>query len=317
MVLAGLLALQLLLILLFRSPLGAGPGPAELRPLLPGLAAITPARIELGDGESRLGLVRGAEGWTVVEAGGYPADGAKVDDLISDLRGLEVRRPVATSDRYHGALSVAENAPEARVRVWEGPSGDPVVDLLVGTSPGYRSAHARREGESEVYEVRGLAAYDLRPDPGAWVQRELLDLPQERIVGLALRNSKGGFELKREEAGWIILGGPDESRQLDEEALDALLRSVSSLSLAEPVGPVDEAAQGLAEPAAVLTLRVAPPEGAAEDAGTETIELRVGREVPEETSHRYVTLEGSGFAVTVWASSLSRVLEQTLEDLCA
>jgi hypothetical protein len=320
LLLAGLLLLQVLLILLLRSPSSRGGGAAEARPLLPALAAMTPVRIELGDGEDALDLVRGGTGWTVVEAGGYPADGGKVERLIEDLRALKVRSPVVSGSRYHGTLGVDEDEPEARVRLWEKPSGEPTVELLLGTSPGYRSSHARREGESEVYEVRGLMAQDLRPEPGAWVERKLVDVPVERIAGLSLTNPEGAFELAREGADWLIVEGLDESRDIDEKALDSLLRAVSSLSLAEPVGPVDEEAHGLSEPAAVLTLVLASPEGggeAAEAEEAERIVLRVGGEVPGEPNQRYLTREGSGFTVTVWTSSVSRILEQRLDELLA
>lgn len=317
MVLAGLLALQLLLILLFRSPLAVGSGAAEMRPLLPGLAALTAAHIELSDGEESLDLVRGEEGWTVAEAGGYPADEEKVRGLLDDLRALEVGRPVVSSSRYHGALGVAQDGPEARVRVWAETSEDPAVELLVGTSPGYRRAHARLSGEDEVYEVEGLASYDLRPEPGAWVEKQLLDVPVEQVAGLALRNAKGAFALERAAEGWRVVGGPEESREIDEEALGSFLRAATSLTLAEPVGPVDEAAHGLADPAAVLTLSLSPAEGAGAASGGETVVIRVGGEVPDETSYRYATREGGGFTVKVWESSLTKLLEQSLDDLLA
>jgi hypothetical protein len=212
---------------------------------------------------------------------------------------------------------VTRDESEAQVRVWEEPSGDPAAELLVGTSPGYRRSHARRGGEDLVYEVEGLAAYDLRPDPGAWVERELLDVPEERVAALALRNAEGAFALERAEEGWLIVEGLEESREIDEEALGSLLRAATAVTLDEPVGPVDEATHGLAEPAAVLTLRLSPAEGAGEVSEEETVVLRIGGEVPEETSYRYVTRATSGFTVKVWANSLTKLLEQSLDDLLA
>jgi hypothetical protein len=322
-ILGAVLLLQVVLILLVRSPFSSGGGASEARLLLPVLEAITPARVEIrGAEDDVVTLARQGSSWTVEEAGGYPADAAKVEKLIDDLQGLKVRRPVVSGSRYHGALEVSEDKAKARLRVWDESSDDPKAELILGSSPGYRRTHARLAGEDPVYEIGGIAPYDLRAESGNWVDRKLVDLTADRVVGVALTNGEGSFELAREGEDWLILAGLDESRELNEEELDTFLRAATSISLADPVGPVDLEAQGLAEPSArlILKLAAADPAGEGEDAEAsppEEIVVLVGATVPDQDNHRYVTKEGFGFAVTVWESSVKQLLEKKLEDLLA
>ena len=97
--LTALLLLQLLLLLVISAPWSAGDRATGPRNLLPELDADEASRIEIGQGDSRLTLLREADQWVVEQADGYPADDAKVDRLLDDLRGVEVRRPVVTGRR--------------------------------------------------------------------------------------------------------------------------------------------------------------------------------------------------------------------------
>lgn len=324
-VLAGLLLIQLLLILLVRSPFAGGTDVTEARPLLPGLEAITPERIELiGADESRINL-RNREGvWVVEEAGNFPADAQKIEGLLDDLRGLEVRRPVVSSNRYHATFKVGDDAFEGRLRIWAEGSDEPEVDLILGDSPNYRLTHARLAGEDRVFEVRGIAPYDVRAASSAWARKELTDVPVDRVTGVRLTNALGTLELVKEDDVWRIREPEDLADQpLDQEKVEALIRAAASLRMDEPVGPVDEAAQGLDAPAATVVLRWLPGDGAvaeADDAPAATPEqvvVRVGGAVADKETQRYVTRSGFQFTGTIWDSSVKTLIEQDAKELIA
>jgi hypothetical protein len=284
------------------------------------LEAITASRLEIrgGDGQT-LTLVRRDEAWGLEEAGGYPVAAGKVDTLIADLQALMVRRPVVTSGRYHASLGVEENGAEARIRIWEASTDEARVDLFVGNSPAYRTSHVRLGSETPVYEVKGLAAYDVRPQGSAWVERTLIDATPGRVTGLTLANAEGTFSLEKDGDSWKVVSPAGETgRTLDQDKVDSLLRAAVPLNLADPVGPVDEAVHGFTTPAATVTLHVAPLAAAnetEEPPPPEEIVLMVGG-VPEgQDTHRYVSRSGFGFTATVWENSVKPLLEQTLDDL--
>ena len=97
-VLAGLLAAQLLLLLVVGGPMARSQGPAEAQPLFPGLEAYTPAKLEIQSGEDRVTLVRDGEEWGLEEADGYPAQADKLDKLplvcvVASSSRISIKRP--------------------------------------------------------------------------------------------------------------------------------------------------------------------------------------------------------------------------------
>jgi hypothetical protein len=318
--LCAVLFVQIVLIVMLRSPLGSAVAGSEARPLVPGLDQVEVARVEIrGPGDEWLTLERDGTGWSVGSVGGYPVDGGKVDDLIDDLRGLEVRRPVVTSGRYHASLEVTEDEPEGRVRVYAEGSEDPAADLILGSSPNYRTTHVRTADDDRVYEVRGLEAADVRPDASAWVEREYLSVDTDRVVGVGLANAEGSFELERVGEQWQAIAPAGGAREIDPDEVESLVRSVASLYIADPVGPVDDAVHGFDEAAATLTLRLQADadevdEGAALE---EEVVLVVGKVLDDNESQRYVRKIGFPFAATVWNSSVEELVATTLDDLAA
>ena len=313
--LAVLLVVQLILILFVRAPFSGATRGAETHSLLPGLEAVTAARVELVGGDATLALLRDGDGWTL-EGSGFPADGGAVDGLLDNLRSLTVRRPVASTSRYHDSFKVAENENEGRVRVWDDPSGEPGVDLILGTSPNYQITHVRRADEDRVYEVRGLGVYDVRAEPGSWIDKTLVEVAADRLLSLELTNAEGSFRLDKGENGWTV-AAPAGDLQLDQDKVDTLVRAATSLRLAEPVGPVDPEVHGFDEPSATLVLRYSAGTAEDEAAPVEEITVSVGRKLDDPETQRYVTRSGFPFTGTIWDSSVTSLTEKKLGDLSA
>ncbi len=97
------------------------------------------------------------------------------------------------------------------------------------------------------------------------------------------------------------------------EKAEALIRAVSSIRLSDGTGPVDEAAHGLAPPAATLVLRLGPDD--AQESSEAELTVKVGGQVEDNESQRYITRGSFGFTGTVWESSVKQLLEETLDEL--
>jgi hypothetical protein len=316
--LAGLLLVQVVLILVFRSPFSGASAGYESRPLVPALDAITPGQVEiLGRDDASIRLTRRDGAWRVDDLDGFPADGQKIEELLDSLREIRVRRPVVSSTRYHASFKVAEDDHEARVRLWDESEGGPEVDIIVGSSPNFRTSHVRLAEEDAVYEARGVSPYDLRPAADAWIARDLVDVDESRVVGLALTNEAGTFQLSKQEGIWTV-GSPggDAEAELDQGKVDSLVRQAADIRLSDGTGPVDEVAHGLAEPSATLVLRVRDAAaGPGEEAPIRELTVRIGGRPEDDESRRYITRDGFGFTGTIWESSVRRLLEETLADL--
>jgi len=245
-ILSVTLILQIVLIFATRTHEAETAGLGEPRSLFPALEKAEPARIEISskEGES-LTLTRKNDAWSIDQAGGYPADGTKVKKLLDDLRGLKVRNPVVTSSRYHEALEVTDETARARVKVWHDPTKDPAIDLLLGKSSGSRATDVRLDGKDDVWEIEGITPYDVRPNANAWIDTKLVDVSADTVTAIRIENTNGSFAIAKEGETWKVTE-PEVSSSLvlSEQKVDTFVRSVVNLSIADPIGAVDEGAQG-------------------------------------------------------------------------
>lgn len=340
-ILAVFLVVQVVLLVVLKGPFSSAAA-STVQPFLPALQDMVATRVDIENGDGDMvALRRQDDAWTLADMGGFPVDGGKVDSMIQDLRKLKVRRPVVTSSRFHDQLMVGDSEYERHIRIWGDGEGDPAVDFLVGASPNYRVSDVRREGEDDVYEVMGLSSWDLQTDPGSWIDKKLVDVPPDEVTGLKVSNSNGTFELKKEDGAWTVLAG-SPGGELDQGAVDSLVRAYASLFFADPVGVIDVAAHGLDNPAAEIQLirpglpsaavpaldadpspGEEPVESSAADssAGEEPVAepqvtiLQVGKEMDAESGKRYATVSGFGFAVTLNKFDAERATDKKLTDL--
>ncbi len=321
--LCGVLLLQALLILFFRSPFAPTSAAVEARPLLASLAAVTPVRLQLGGSdEEPITLEKSGAGWGVTGLAGFPADAKKVDGLLENLKALTVSRPVVSSPRYHETFSVTEKKNEGRIRLWSGAGDEPELDLIVGNSPNYRITHLRRADENEVFEVRGLTSYEVRAATANWIDKDLVNVPREQLTGLVLTNSNGTLELQQVDGTWSIVAPRDAvGRALDTQKIDDLLRAASSVRLADAVGRRDAATHGFDPPSAVCVVRFAAGAAGADaetsPAAAQELSVEIGGKVVGNESQRYVGRAGFDYTGSVWESSVQSLLESKLDDLLA
>jgi hypothetical protein len=313
-ILLALLAAQLLLLLLVRGPMAGDMAPAEARLLFPPLESFSAARLEIqGPEEEKITLARSGDGWAIEEAGGYPANGEKIESLLDKLKEVEVRRPVVTASRYHRALKVKEDEYERRVRIWKDASGSPELDFFLGTSPNYQRTHVRQAGEDPVYAAQGLGIYDVQARPMSWFDAAFVDVKLDEVEWFRLENESGAFELRKSADGVWEVAAPEglQDRVLDATKVQNLVRSATALRATEPVGPRDDDAQGLSSPRATFTLRTKAAEG--EEAGQEVTVWIGGHQ--EEEDRSYIARSGFDSVAEAYETSVQKFLEQKLSDL--
>ena len=330
--LGGLLLAQVALILLVRSPFSGASTGSELRPLLPALEAVTPSRMVLeGADDASVTLTRQEEDWVLEDLDGFPVDGTKVADLLDKLRGLQIRTAVVSGSRYHGSFKVAEDEFEGRVRIWDDPASEPTVDLILGTSPNYRLMNVRRADETPVYEVRDLATYDVRAEPGSWAVKGLVDVEEDDVVSIEIVNAAGSFRLEKVDGGWTVAAPTAQaSAVLDDGKVDSLVRSAASLRLADPLGSSESHGPSAGDAVATVTLHWSRPAVEAAESATDDeaaavappapaesgqVVVYIGDKLPDKDTHRAITREGFGFSGTIWDSSVSSLVEKTLDEL--
>jgi len=246
-ILAILLAAQLLLALglnLGGPRLAAHPADAPLLDLAG--RTVDGITLEGGEGES-LTLSKTGDGWVLPGEEDFPADTDKVTRLLERLQGLGRGLPVATSSGALKRFKVAEDDFERRIRLAAG--DDIVATLYVGTSPGVRRGHVRRDGDDAVYALE-FASYDVPLKREDWEDKTILALPREEIVDIRVAD----LTLRPQgDTGWMA-EGLAEDQALNIEAAGELADKLADLRIGAVLGREKQADYNLDQPALQLSL---------------------------------------------------------------
>jgi hypothetical protein len=235
-------------------------------------------------------LTRQGGQWRVAQAGDFPADAARVRQLLERVAGLKSGLPVATSADGAERFRVADTNFERRLTAEGG--GRVLANLLVGSAQGARRSHVRRAGEHEVLLVE-LAVADLPAKDEEWLDMGLLQLPRSDIDAIEV----GDLRLVRQDARaassaaaassantasaaqpaasaapaalptWVATGLA-EGEQLDATAVEKLAGMLAGLRIGGVLGTKPQPTHGLDKPASTLTVV---------RKGGQRIEYRLGR----------------------------------------
>ncbi|MDH3627439.1 MAG: DUF4340 domain-containing protein [Acidobacteriota bacterium] len=309
-ILLVVLAVQILLIVVVRMPMGERGVSAGPTPLIAGWDELVPTRVMFGGDDDAVQLLRAGDGWQVEALDGFPADGAKLESLLTKIGALEVRRPLVRSARYHESFGVREQDAEARLRIWGDGNDDPAVDLLFGNPPNFGSIHLRQADEDAVYEVRDLAAYDVSGPAGNWIDKDWLKIDSSDIDGLTVRNVSGSFTVVRGDEGWAVEEPAEFAGQpLGDDQLAGLLSDISGLRISDVAGRRDETLHGFATVGVQVDVR------RRDSTDHRFTLLEIGLAVGDGNDRRFVGRDGEGFAGIALESSLQSILDLDLRAM--
>ena len=250
-VLAAVLLAQAASLLLTRLP-GREQVPESL---LAGLQADAVTGVEIEDGaDGHVVMAREGDGWVLSDAGGYPADGTRIADLLDRLAAARRDRLVARTEAGRLELRVAPDGFERRVRIDAGPER---YLLYIGTTAGTGAGHVRVDGEDEVWTVDGVAPWQVAADRADWVDPVYLRVESDRVAAFELVNAAGRFRFERSDGGWTS-PVPGAGEVLDQDRVTAFVDRVSTLRMRRPLGTEPPGDYGLAERAAVVRLALSP-----------------------------------------------------------
>ena len=251
--LAALLGVQLVLAIALSLGGRGGLDPTALdKPLLdfdPG--QVTALAIEGGgadpDAAAGVTLSRVDDGWVIAGLGAFPAEGARVDDLLNTLKDLKRPLPVATSPEALARHKVADDAFERRVTLKAGDA--PIATLILGDSPGFRRTFARPAGDPAVYDL-ALPLFEIPAEAGDWISRDQLRVGRETIE----RIQTPDWTLVKGEDGWQLAGSDTPP---DGAVVETLLSRLAGLSYQGVLGVEEQPEYGQDQPSLTLTLGLA------------------------------------------------------------
>jgi hypothetical protein len=177
-------------------------------------AAVDKITIDDGEGKS-IELVKAGDAWTIPSVQSLPADPQKVSEMLDKLSAPHTSWPVATTESAAKRFEVTDEKFQRRIRLSKGDAT--LVDLYLGTSPGFRKVHARLAGENDVHAI-AFANYDATTKPQDWLSKNLI-APEGSVTAL---ERPGAWQAKKEGEQWKLTDLADGQTTSDDKVRDVV-----------------------------------------------------------------------------------------------
>ena len=304
-VLAGVLALQAVVLIGVFWPRSAGPG---IEQLIGGLEEPDVVAVTITDGEGKsIHIARSPFGCVLPGAADYPCAKDRLPDFLRRIVPLTTASLVTDTPASHARLNVAEDNFE---RIIELELADETKrKFYLGTSPRGRSGHARIDGRDQVYLAPGLSAFDAPVREDAWVDPLYFSVPQDRVKSVTIENTAGAVTIEREESGDWALSDHESERPIDQSKAGSMVRSATSIRLVRPLGKEEMESYGLQKPTVVVTVSVG---GGDSDSTGQTV--RIGGRLNADEGYVAKSSE-SPYYVVVDVASVQALIDLKLDDL--
>lgn len=299
-ILAGILVVQIILSVAVFWPRSTAA--VEGEPIFPDLETDDVVTLVIADTDGNNIMLRKVTGnWVLPDADDYPAQADRITSLLDKIVSLTTGRLVTRTDASHKRLQVASDNFVCRIQL-ETADGTKHT-LYLGSSPSYGATHFRLEEESETYLTDDISTWDTSATAASWIDTAYLRVPQDNVTGMTLENANGTFTFTKDDEGKWTMGGLVADENLDEEKVATLLQPMTSVNMTTPLGEEDQAAYGMEEPNAVVTL----------ETGDKTITWRVGAKDLDDNSYVVISSE-SPYYVRVSEYSVKNLIESTRDD---
>lgn len=204
--------------------------------------------LSVSNDEGTVDLTKAGDAWQLPE--GLPADGSKVERVLEKLSDAAGGWPVASKASTAERFEVTEDSHQRHVTLKTG--GETLADFYLGTSPGYRKAHARHADDDDIYAIT-FSNYEAGVKESDWLDKSLLR-PDGALTGVERID---GFALTKADDG--VWASPDGA-ELDQGKAETFAGRFSGLSV---IGVSDLALPDAPKMTFALT----------DDSGTQTLRI--------------------------------------------
>lgn len=248
--------------------------------------------ISISSNDETIGLKKQGDAWQMDDDAALPVDATRVQSLLSSMVNLKTGLPVASSVNAQAQLEVADDVHQRKLVI----NNDKAHTFLLGTSPGLRKAHLRRDSSDSIYSV-SLPVSDVPTSKDQWLDKSLLAISDiSQITSSAITFERTGTD---DNETWATPANEDKGKALDTMKL---MESVQALETLQVTGISDPLAQPSAGPESSTTDSDSTP-ATEDEAKSETVELQVNGGSGE---HKLV-LNKTGESATIQRGDIDHV----------
>lgn len=180
-------------------------------------------------------LVRGDDGWSVTELGGYAADLAVLRDVLGGLAQARVIEPKTDNPDYYARLGVEDVQDEEAggVRL-DFVAGDRRWSVIVGEEAPTRGGHYLRLAESPGSVLADFEG-DVPTEASGWVDTRVVDLLAGEVAEVRIEQPDGEVltaqKISADETDFTLLELPEGRELKSAWSVNALGSALSTLDL--------------------------------------------------------------------------------------
>jgi Domain of unknown function (DUF4340) len=221
----------------------------------PGQSAFPALAARLGDVASvtvsrdgtTMTLIRDGDNWLVAEKGNYPANAAKISQIVRAMADLTLVEPKTQNPDLYPRLEVEDpgNGKSTLVAVKDKSGGD-LAQAIVGKrrydrlGAGNDGVYLRKAGEAQSWLARGTL--DPSGDAASWLDRQIIDISEKKIAKATLTQADGSklvISRSAPEAKFAVEDAPADAKFKSETATSGPATALETLDL-DDVKPAGE-----------------------------------------------------------------------------
>lgn len=202
------------------------------------------SKIEIDNKETSetIDLVKKDGTWVLENHFGFPVSKAKLEAIGDKL--LKVKRPLAVGSTTiaEKQFEVAADKYKQKISLFKA-DDKPVETIYLGTSPGFKKVHARKEGEDGTYAIT-FSPYDIQTKEASWIDRDFLKLDRSSLAKISFAD----VSLTLDDKDSARLSDLKDNESLKQEEVDSFIRTTTQPPFSEVVGLEVKPEYGLNEP---------------------------------------------------------------------
>jgi len=173
-------------------------------------------------------LIRDGDSWLVAEKGNYPANAAKISQIVRAMADLTLVEPKTQTAGLYPRLEVEDpgSGKSALISVKDKSSGA-IAEAIIGKrrydrlGAGNDGVYIRKPGEAQAWLARGTL--DPSGEPASWLDRQILDISEKKIASVTLTQADGSKLV-------ISRAAPDAKFAVEDAPADTKFKSESTTS---------------------------------------------------------------------------------------
>jgi Domain of unknown function (DUF4340) len=245
------------------------------------------ASVDVARNGSTMTFIRDGDSWLVRDKGNYPANAAKIRQLLLAMADVTLVEPKTQKADLYPRLEVEDEGQGKSVLVTvKDKAGASIAETIVGKrrydrlGGGNDGIYLRKPGDAQAWLGRG--SLDPSGEPSSWLDRQILDISEKKVAKVTLTQADGAKLV-------ISRAAPDANFAVEDAPADTKFKSETTIG--GPAAALETLDLDDVKPAAELPV---PDKDVASGSFTTFDGLTVNVRLLERDNQNWIALSAAG-----------------------